>query len=164
MPSTGNRGDTSWRTARDSAPSEARKRGSGGGSPRKHDDLLSGPSDLEKGSNAGCSSSNGRGLTRISGLHKHDIEANIIGITTNDASDNYLSRYSSRLSTISQVKTTVCHNGWCRFAAPAQIASCVARCRMFVLLSRTKRQGCFSAKQVRGVGSKRNQPHIKEPK
>jgi hypothetical protein len=31
----------------DSAPSEARKRGSGGGSPRKHDDLLTGPSDLD---------------------------------------------------------------------------------------------------------------------
>jgi hypothetical protein len=29
-----------------SAPSEARKRGSGGGSPRKHDDLLTCPSDL----------------------------------------------------------------------------------------------------------------------
>jgi hypothetical protein len=29
-----------------SAPSEARKRGSGGGSPRKYDDLLTGPSDL----------------------------------------------------------------------------------------------------------------------
>jgi hypothetical protein len=28
----------------DSAPSEARKRGSGGGSPRKYDDLLTGPS------------------------------------------------------------------------------------------------------------------------
>jgi hypothetical protein len=27
-------------------PSEARKRGSGGGSPRKYDDLLAGPSDL----------------------------------------------------------------------------------------------------------------------
>jgi hypothetical protein len=31
----------------DSAPSEARKRGSGGGSPRKHDDLLTGRSDLD---------------------------------------------------------------------------------------------------------------------
>ena len=31
----------------DSAPSEARKRGSGGGSPRKLDDLLTGPSDLK---------------------------------------------------------------------------------------------------------------------
>jgi hypothetical protein len=30
-------------STRDSAPSEARKRGSGGGSPRKHDDLLTGP-------------------------------------------------------------------------------------------------------------------------
>jgi hypothetical protein len=30
----------------DSAPSEARKRGSGGGYPRKHDDLLMGLSDL----------------------------------------------------------------------------------------------------------------------
>jgi hypothetical protein len=28
-------------------PSEARKRGSGGGSPRKHDDLLTGRSDLD---------------------------------------------------------------------------------------------------------------------
>jgi hypothetical protein len=28
-------------------PSEARKRGSGGGSPRKYDDLLTGPSDLD---------------------------------------------------------------------------------------------------------------------
>jgi hypothetical protein len=35
-------------STRDSAPSEARKRGSGGGSPRKHDDLLTGPSDLVK--------------------------------------------------------------------------------------------------------------------
>jgi hypothetical protein len=32
--------------ANDSAPSEARKRGSGGGSPRKYDDTLTGPSDL----------------------------------------------------------------------------------------------------------------------
>jgi hypothetical protein len=32
---------------RDSAPSEARKRGSGGGSPRKNDDLLVGRSDLD---------------------------------------------------------------------------------------------------------------------
>jgi hypothetical protein len=31
----------------DSAPSEARKRGSGGGSPRKHDDLLTGRSDQD---------------------------------------------------------------------------------------------------------------------
>jgi hypothetical protein len=31
----------------DSASSEARKRGSGGGSPRKHDDLLTGASDLD---------------------------------------------------------------------------------------------------------------------
>ena len=31
----------------DSAPSEARKRGSGGGSPRKYDDLLTGPSELD---------------------------------------------------------------------------------------------------------------------
>jgi hypothetical protein len=38
-----------WGCASDSAPSEARKRGSGGGSPRKHDDVLTGPSDL------GCS-------------------------------------------------------------------------------------------------------------
>jgi hypothetical protein len=38
-----------WSCASDSAPSEARKRGSGGGSPRKHDDVLTGPSDL------GCS-------------------------------------------------------------------------------------------------------------
>jgi hypothetical protein len=30
-----------------SAPSEARKRGSGGGSPRKYDDVLTGPSDLD---------------------------------------------------------------------------------------------------------------------
>jgi hypothetical protein len=29
-----------WNCASDSAPSEARKRGSGGGSPRKYDDLL----------------------------------------------------------------------------------------------------------------------------
>jgi hypothetical protein len=29
------------------APSEARKRGSGGESPRKYDDLLTGPSDLD---------------------------------------------------------------------------------------------------------------------
>jgi hypothetical protein len=28
-------------------PSEARKRGSGGGFPRKYDDLLTGPSDLD---------------------------------------------------------------------------------------------------------------------
>jgi hypothetical protein len=34
---------------RDSAPSEARKWGSGGGSPRKYDDLLTGPSDLGGG-------------------------------------------------------------------------------------------------------------------
>jgi hypothetical protein len=33
--------------ASDSEPSEARKRGSGGGSPRKCDDLLTGPSDLD---------------------------------------------------------------------------------------------------------------------
>jgi hypothetical protein len=31
----------------DSAPSEARNRGSGGGSPRKYRDLLTGPSDLD---------------------------------------------------------------------------------------------------------------------
>jgi hypothetical protein len=31
-----------WSCTSDSAPSEARKRGSGGGSPRKHDDLLTG--------------------------------------------------------------------------------------------------------------------------
>jgi hypothetical protein len=36
-----------WSCASDSAPSEARKRGSGGGSPRKHDDSLTGPPDLE---------------------------------------------------------------------------------------------------------------------
>jgi hypothetical protein len=35
------------RTTNDSAPSEARKRGSGGGSPRKYNDLLTGPSDLD---------------------------------------------------------------------------------------------------------------------
>jgi hypothetical protein len=34
---------------RDSAPSEARKQGSGGGSPRKYDDLLKGPT--KEGSN-----------------------------------------------------------------------------------------------------------------
>jgi hypothetical protein len=33
-----------WNCSSDSAPSEARKRGSGGGSPRKYDDLLTGPS------------------------------------------------------------------------------------------------------------------------
>jgi hypothetical protein len=32
---------------RDSGPSEARKRGSGGGSPRKYDNLPTGPSDLD---------------------------------------------------------------------------------------------------------------------
>jgi hypothetical protein len=31
----------------DNVPSEARKRESGGGSPRKYDDLLTGPSDLD---------------------------------------------------------------------------------------------------------------------
>jgi hypothetical protein len=31
----------------DSAPSEARKWASGGGAPRKYDDLLTGPSDLD---------------------------------------------------------------------------------------------------------------------
>jgi hypothetical protein len=31
----------------DSAPSEVRKRGSRGGYPRKHDDLLTGPSDSD---------------------------------------------------------------------------------------------------------------------
>jgi hypothetical protein len=38
-----------WRESltSDSAPSEARERGSGGGSPRKNDDLLTGPSDLD---------------------------------------------------------------------------------------------------------------------
>jgi hypothetical protein len=37
-----------WSCASDSAPSEARKRGSEGGSPRKYDDdSLTGPSDLE---------------------------------------------------------------------------------------------------------------------
>ena len=35
-----------WRFTSDSAPSEARKRGSGGGSPRKYDDLFTGASDL----------------------------------------------------------------------------------------------------------------------
>jgi hypothetical protein len=35
-----------WSGTSDSAPSEARNRGSGGGSPRKHDDLLTGGSDL----------------------------------------------------------------------------------------------------------------------
>jgi hypothetical protein len=40
-------GEQSSSSASDSAPSEARKRGSGGGSPRKHDDLLTGPSDLD---------------------------------------------------------------------------------------------------------------------
>jgi hypothetical protein len=36
-----------WSSANDSAPSEARKRGSGGGSPRKYDDFLTGPSELQ---------------------------------------------------------------------------------------------------------------------
>jgi hypothetical protein len=36
-----------WSSTDDSAPSEARKRGSGGGSPRKYDHLLTGPSDLD---------------------------------------------------------------------------------------------------------------------
>jgi hypothetical protein len=36
-----------WSSASGSAPSEARKRGSGGGSPRKYDDILTGPCDLE---------------------------------------------------------------------------------------------------------------------
>jgi hypothetical protein len=36
-----------WSCTSDSAPSEARKRGSGGGSPMKHDDLLTGPLDLD---------------------------------------------------------------------------------------------------------------------
>jgi hypothetical protein len=36
-----------WSSTSDSAPSEARKRGSGGGSPRKHDELPRGPSDLD---------------------------------------------------------------------------------------------------------------------
>jgi hypothetical protein len=31
----------------DSGPSEGRKRGSGGGSPKKHDDVLTGPSELD---------------------------------------------------------------------------------------------------------------------
>ena len=35
-----------WSCTSESASSEARKRGSGGGSPRKYDDLLTGPSDL----------------------------------------------------------------------------------------------------------------------
>jgi hypothetical protein len=35
-----------WSSTRDSAPSEARKRGSGGGPPRKSGDPLAGPSDL----------------------------------------------------------------------------------------------------------------------
>jgi hypothetical protein len=34
---------------RDSEPSEARKRGSGGGSPRKYNDLITGRSDLDVG-------------------------------------------------------------------------------------------------------------------
>jgi hypothetical protein len=33
-----------WSCTTDSAPSEARKQGSGGGSPRKYDDLVTGPS------------------------------------------------------------------------------------------------------------------------
>jgi hypothetical protein len=36
-----------WSSTDDSAPSEARKRGSGGGSPVKYDDLLTGSSDLD---------------------------------------------------------------------------------------------------------------------
>jgi hypothetical protein len=36
-----------WSSTSESAPSEARKRGSGGGSPRKYDDLLTGRSDLD---------------------------------------------------------------------------------------------------------------------
>jgi hypothetical protein len=36
-----------WTWSSDSAPSEARKRGSGGGFPRKYDDLLTGLSDLD---------------------------------------------------------------------------------------------------------------------
>jgi hypothetical protein len=35
-----------WNCTSDSAPSEARIRGSEGGTPRKHDDLLTGASDL----------------------------------------------------------------------------------------------------------------------
>ena len=41
--------------ASDSVPSEARKRGSGGGSPRKYDDLLTGPLDLDAQSRQLCS-------------------------------------------------------------------------------------------------------------
>jgi hypothetical protein len=37
-----------WSCTRDSAPSEVRKRGSGVGSPRSYDDLLTGPSDLKQ--------------------------------------------------------------------------------------------------------------------
>ena len=37
-----------WSSTDNSAPSEARKRGSGGGSPRKYDDLLTGPPMLVK--------------------------------------------------------------------------------------------------------------------
>jgi hypothetical protein len=36
-----------WNCTSDNAPSEARKRGSGGGSPRKYDNVLTGPSDLD---------------------------------------------------------------------------------------------------------------------
>jgi hypothetical protein len=38
----------SWFSTRDGGPSEARKRGSGGGSPRKSDDPPTGPSDLAR--------------------------------------------------------------------------------------------------------------------
>jgi hypothetical protein len=40
----------------DGALSEARKRGSGGGSPRKHDDLLTGRLDLDVQSRWSCTS------------------------------------------------------------------------------------------------------------
>jgi hypothetical protein len=48
---------------RDSAPSEARKRGSGGGSPRKTDDPPAGPSDLSTHAHVECTARSGQGLS-----------------------------------------------------------------------------------------------------